>query len=204
MNASVRAGFIFGIVNALVGVIGTVIEIAVVSSAPARASDETVNAYFQRIAAQLLIIGAVGIVLLVVNLVFYLLAGRSASARSGTVAGGAIGGLLTAVVSGVIGLIIGVAINSAGLVTSLQTSLSTSATPRGPGLTIIGGLVGIVVGAAIGAGVGALGGLWGKSAYDKANPPMPMGMPGAYPPGAYPPPPGAYPPPPGFPNQPMQ
>ncbi len=130
MNAGVRAGFIFGIVNALVGVVGTVIEIAVVSSAPARAQGESLNDYLQRIAVELLIVGAVSIILLVVNLVFYLFAGRSAGAGSGNVGAGVIGGLLTAVVSGVIGLIVGVAVDAAGLLTGFQTSISTAATPR--------------------------------------------------------------------------
>jgi hypothetical protein len=176
-----RAGLIFGVINAVIGAIGTIIVIAVARAAPARLTGETDRDYGQRIISYALIIGAVALVLIVINLVLYLLAGRSAAAQDGSVGTGAIAGIATAVVAGLIGIVISIVIGVVGVTTSLQTSTSTAI--RGMGaLNIIGSIFFIALGAAFGAGLGALGGLIGQNAYQKAQAgAMPMGMPGGYP-----------------------
>ncbi len=198
-NSAVRVGLIYGLINAVIGVIVTGITFVIVSAAGPRLASESLRAYAQRVLPYLLIIGAIEILVIGANLLIYFLAGRSAAAQDGSVGSGAVAGLLTAIVAGLIGIVISVALNVTGVSTSLQTS--TTGTSIDAATTAIDGVFGLVVGAGFGAGIGALGGLLGKSAYERANPagmPLgPMGMPGAYP-GAYPPPPGGYPP------QPMQ
>jgi hypothetical protein len=180
-NPAMRAGLIFGLMNAVIGAIGTGVVIAVASAAPARLTGEDNQTYGRLIVSYALIIGAVALVLIVINLVLYLLAGRSAAAKDGSAATGALAGIVTAVVAGLIGIVISVAINVVGVTTALQTSTST--TVRGSGaLHVIGDIFLLALGAAFGAGLGALGGLIGRGAYQKAQAgAMPMGMPGGYP-----------------------
>lgn len=184
-NPAMRYGLIFGVILAVLGVANSVRSL--VTGAYANAGSGTVDA-----AGTL-----IGLALLVIGIVLYLLAGRSAAAQTGRVGTGAVAGLIAGLVSSVVGAIVLIAIVLGAPVPSIPASATGTLTQDQfatiyRGAAIGGAIVSIAFAAGIGAGLGALGGLMGKSAYEKTHPPMPMGMP------------GAYPPPPGFPNQPMQ
>lgn len=115
-------------------------------------------------------------VVLLIEIVLYLLAGRAASARTGTVGAGALAGLLAATIAGVIGAVISIvrAVVDPGMI----RDAALKANPRvNPSLytdqfilitAIISAVVGLLLILCIGAGVGALGGLLGRRRFQPA------------------------------------
>ncbi len=148
------------------------------------------------------------LVIFIVALVFYLLAGLFAARQTHKVSTGTIAGLLTGVFQGVPGLVATTIITVTTVDTLRRTTQSLINNMNVPfhytnGIIIAGQIIGGVIGLAfaigLGAGLGALGGLIGRGKVQQQQPYMP------YPPQPYPPygavPPYPYPPQPGQPYQ---
>jgi hypothetical protein len=152
----------------------------------------------------------VGVLLFLIGLALFFVAGMFAARDTGRTGTGSIAGLIAGLVGGAIG-----AIATIIILLTLPASVFQTVTANNPGtnisgdqlhtIFIVGGVIGAVIGllinAGIGAGVGALGGLAGKGQYRGPVQPyqeaMYQGMPMQ--PGMYPPPP----PPPGYPQYPQ-
>ena len=87
-NPAVRAGVIYGLIVAVVGAITTAISIAVTMSLGDLSSETDPQVLLQRAGGTLALIGGVGIVAFIVNIVLYLMAGRSAASKTGKVSSG--------------------------------------------------------------------------------------------------------------------
>lgn len=185
-NPAIRAGLIAGVIVIIVRALQQVVDVAVIQSVGALPDPTTDrSAYIAKVTTLGLIAGGIALVVLIIDVVLYLFAGRSAASKTGRVGTGAIAGLVAGILAGVVGAIIAIALHFAGVTTSLNTNTSSVVTPQAlDALAIVGAIFGAVIEAGIGAGAGALGGLMGRNTYQKANPPA---MPGAYPP------PGSYP-----------
>jgi hypothetical protein len=209
-SPAVRWGLIFGGIIAVLGLLGDGLRFAI-------GGEES----FARGGGRIGLL--VGVLLFLIGLALFFIAGMFAARDSGRTGTGSIAGLIAGLVGGLVGAIAAIII----LVT-LPTSVFQTVTTNNPGtnisadqlrtITIVAGVIGAVIGllinAGIGAGLGALGGLIGKNQYRGPVPQyqeaMYQGMPpqGGMPmqPGMYPPPPppgypqypqpGAYPPPP--------
>jgi hypothetical protein len=115
-------------------------------------------------------------VLLIIELALFFLAGRSASAQTGTVGAGALAGLLAAAISGTVGGVISVvqavidpaALRDAAVQANPQVDTSLLTDQVIIITAVVSALVGLVVVLLLGAGVGALGGLLGRQRYRPA------------------------------------
>lgn len=195
-SPAVSSGVKFGLIVGALAVVSNILSVVFTQSvgAPPTAGDTAAaQAYLQRAAPELALLFLVGLVIFVVNIILYLMSGRSAAKQTGTVGSGAVAGLITGIIGGIVGAVLSIGFNAAGLSTSPSNTAALGASTL-VAVAIGAAIVGLAIDAGIGAGLGALGGLMGRSAYQKANAAtMPMGIPGSYPP-----PPGGYPP------QPMQ
>lgn len=131
----------------------------------------------------------------------YFIAGMLTARKTGTVGSGALTGLVAAVFGALVGGAISVALVITVIAPQIQVPATSAITQSQLTAIIIGGailglVVGSVFGGAIGAGLGALGGLVGRSSYQKANPPQ------AYQQSFYGAPAGGYAPPPDAPQTP--
>jgi hypothetical protein len=160
----------------------------------------------------------VSVLLFVIGLALFFVAGMFAARDSGRTGTGSIAGLIAGLIGGAIG-----AIATIIILLTLPPSVFQTVTANRPNanisgdqlrtIVLVGGVIaaifGLLINAGIGAGVGALGGLVGKGQYrgpmrsyqEAMYQGMPM-QPGAYPP---PPPPGypQYPQPGGYPQYPQ-
>jgi hypothetical protein len=116
-------------------------------------------------------------VILLVELALFFLAGRAASARTGTVGAGALAGLLAAAIAGVGGAIITVvrvALDPAAIRdAALQSNPAVNPSALTDQIIIVTGVVTALVGLlfilGVGAGAGALGGRLGRQKYQPAS-----------------------------------
>ncbi len=224
----VRAGLIFGLIVGVLRAADLGAGVAVELVFGNQLSDPQIFA--SQALPYLLLISLASFLLFFVALALYLLAGVFAARETGGVGSGSIAGLIAGAIAGVIGAAITIGVYASGL-NPTTSSLTTPADPSASTVLLIFAIMSSVVGIALdigfGAGMGALGGLIGKSAYEKGRP-APAAMPGmyvppwVYAPGAYPPPywapspyppyapypqagaqwPGEYPPPMGYPPPP--
>lgn len=195
-NPAVSAGVKFGAIIVALGIVSRIISVVftqALGTPPAAGDPEAARAYLEKAGPTLLLLAGFGIVFFVVNVVLFLMAGRSAAKQTGTVGSGAIAGLIAGVLGGIVGAIIEIVLSAAGISTSPSSTGTVLSASALLAITIGAAIFGILIDAGIGAGLGALGGLMGRSAFQATAATTPMGVPGAYPP-----PPGGYPP------QPMQ
>jgi len=137
------------------------------------------------------------------------IAGMLAARRTGRVGDGSLAGLVTGAAGALFGGVASVVVILTLVAPSLQPPEGSVFTPSQLQDILIGGAIfglvgGLLLDSGLGAGLGALGGLVGRSSYEKANPPAYQppfypyapGQPGAYYPGYSPAPyPGQqYPP----------
>jgi hypothetical protein len=116
-------------------------------------------------------------VVLLVELALFFLAGRGASARTGTVGAGALAGLLAAAIAGVIGAVLSIAraVVDPGAIRDAALKVNPSANPSLYTdqfiliTSIVGAVVGLLFLLGIGAGAGAIGGLLGRGRYQPST-----------------------------------
>ncbi len=199
-NPAVKWGLIFGGLLVLVGLINYGIEYATgtltMAATPASLSRLNLGASL-----------AQSCIAFIVEMTLFFLAGMMTARENGRVGSGSIAGLIAGSLYGVVAAVFGViALQMRGLPTTTTTRVDPATLHTILIVTsIVVAIIVVVFGIGIGAGVGALGGLVGRSQYDRAHPPQPMvgslytpmaPTPG-YPPSGYPPagsPPSGYPP----------
>lgn len=164
----------------------------------------------------------IGLLVGLIGLIAYFLAGMLTARVTGTIGTGTIAGLLAGLAAAVISVAVSAVViltrprlyfgSALGALSSSRVHIPLSTLVA---LSMISLVFSILVDIGLGAGIGALGALVGRGSAPRqpyqetlyqgmpgAYPPPPGGYapaPGAYPPpaGGYPPPPGSYPPPPG-------
>jgi hypothetical protein len=125
----------------------------------------------------LAISGAIFLIEIVIEIVLFLLAGRGASARTGTVGAGALAGVLAAAIAGVVGAVITIiqviidpaAIRDAVIPANPQVSASLLTDQVIIATAIVSAILGLLFLLGVGAGAGALGGLLGRGRYQPAT-----------------------------------
>jgi hypothetical protein len=191
-QAVVRSALIFGLIVAALRGLQQGAGIFIALSAADQSTDPgTVDGQLPTL---LLLVGLAGIILFFVNLGLYLLAGMFAARQTGSVGSGSVAGMLAGALAGVVGA----AITIGTYATGLQLPGLTGSTPIPPEqyqffiiVVAVGAVMGVAFDIGYGAGLGALGGLIGRSSYERTHP-IPPPMPGIYaPPWVYAP--GAYP-----------
>jgi hypothetical protein len=216
-NPAVKWGLIFGGLLILLALINLGIEFAT-GTLTAAASPSPLAS--MNIGASLL----QGCLVFLIELALFFVAGLLTARENGRIGSAAIAGVIAGALAGVVGAIIAaVTLLSRPLATVVPTGLNMTLEGYHTFLlvvAIIGAILGLALDIGIGAGMAALGGLVGRSQFERTHSPQPMsetyytpmtpapGYPvhpqGGYPQGGYPPAPGAYPPagaPEGYPPQ---
>lgn len=221
-NPAVKWGLIFGGLLILVALINLGIEFATGAQAATTSPSPLASMNLGASLAQ-------GCLVFLIELALYFVAGLLTARENGRVGSAALAG----VIAGVLAAIVGAIITAVTLLSRPLTTIVPPTVRMTPAayhsflitIVIIGVIVGVAFDIGIGAGMAALGGLVGKSQFDRTHlgqpmvetyytpmapapgyPVHPQGAQGGYPPaqGAYPPAPGAYPPagaPEGYPPQ---
>lgn len=212
-NPAVKWGFIFGGALLILGLINLGIQYASGSFDPNTAAEAARTGRFGPLLA-------LGCLFFLLEVGIYLLAGMLTARENGRVGSAAIAGLIAGLVYAVIGSVVEVLT----LKNTLSQSLTIASSTRLDSIFIVVAIIATVLvfafSGGIGAGIGALGGLIGRSQYERSHPaplmegslytPMPpnAGYPPAgpgqtgYPPTYYPPNQSASYPPPNPPAQP--
>ena len=155
-----------------------------------------------------------GCAIYLVDLGLLFVAGMLTARKTGSVGAASLTGLVAGIIGALVGSGIALVLIMTVIAPQLQVPADSSISQTQLQTIIIGGaifaiVIALIVDGGFGAGLGALGGLVGRNAYEKANPPQPyqqsfypgaVGQPGAYPP----PPPYAgpqYPAAPQYPGQ---
>jgi hypothetical protein len=216
-NPAVKWGLIFGGLLILLALINLGIEFATGAQAAAASPSPLASMNFGASLLQ-------GCLVFLIELALFFVAGLLTARENGRVGSAAIAGVIAGALAAIVGAII-------TAVTLLSRPLAT-VVPPGVSMTpdeyhslllvivILGVILGVAFDIGIGAGMAALGGLVGKSQFERTHLGQPMaetyytpmapapGYPvhpqGGYPQGSYPPAPGAYPPagaPEGYPPQ---
>jgi len=221
-NPAVKWGLIFGGLLILLALINLGIEFATGTQTAATSPSPLASMHLGASLLQ-------GCIVFLIELALFFVAGLLTARENGRVGSAAIAGVIAGALAAIVGAII-------TAVTLLSRPLTTIV-PPGARMTpdqyhsflltivIIGVIIGVAFDIGIGAGMAALGGLVGKSQFDRTHLGQPMaetyytpmapapGYPvhpqgsypqGGYPQGGYPPAPGAYPPagaPEGYPPQ---
>jgi hypothetical protein len=152
-------GLIFGVLILLVSLIGDGLSL--------------VGVKITDIATSFVVTG----VILLVELLLLFLAGRAASARTGTVGAGSLAGLLAGAIAGTVGAVISIvrvavdpsAIRDAALKSNPNVDPSVLTDQFILVTGIVGAALGLLFLLGLGAGVGALGGLLGRQNYQPAT-----------------------------------
>ena len=216
-NPAVKWGLIFGGLLILLALINLGIEFAT-GTLTAAASPSPLAS--MNIGASLL----EGCLVFLIELALFFVAGLLTARENGRIGSAAIAGVIAGALAGVVGAIIAaVTLLSRPAAIVVPTGLNMTLEGYHTFLlvvTIFGAILGLALDIGIGAGMAALGGLVGRSQFERTHSPQPMsetyytpmapapGYPvhpqGGYPQGGYPPAPGAYPPagaPEGYPPQ---
>ncbi|HEX8982833.1 MAG TPA: hypothetical protein VF792_08695 [Ktedonobacterales bacterium] len=203
-NPAVKWGLIFGVLLIVVELVNVGIEYA---TGTLTGSAATSGGAFDSTA--LVSSLARSCIVFLIQAGLYFTAGMMAARQNGRIGSGAIAGLIAGAMGGVVRAIVVVPL---AMNMNFPVPSNSSMSPEQYHGVIVGGIIfgaviGIGVGLGIGAGVAALGGLVGRSQFERLHPPQPM-MESFYQPMApapgYPamPQPG-YPPAPGYPQYPQ-
>lgn len=144
-------------------------------------------------------------IVFLIEATLYFLAGMMTARENGRVGSGSIAGLIAGALYGVVAAIVGVITVQMRSATLFQNLAPASAHAALVVASIFVVVLILAFAIGIGAGIGAIGGLVGRSQYERVHPaqPMvgslytPMAPPAGYPPAGYPPsgyPPSGYPP----------
>jgi hypothetical protein len=168
-----RNGLIFGVIIAVIGLANTFLSWSLgaynittnpVTGAPTTGAGPGTS--------------LIGCGIFLVNLALIFVAGMLTARATGSVGAasltGLVAGLLGAVISGVVGAILIITVIAPQIHIPSDSGISQSQTQGIFIAAAIGGAVlALLIDGGVGAGVAALGGLVGRSSYDKANPPQP-------------------------------
>jgi hypothetical protein len=116
------------------------------------------------------------VVLLIIELALFFLAGRGASAQTGSVGAGSLAGLLAAALAGTVGAVISIvqvaidpgAVRAAAIQANPQVDTTLLTDQAIIITTIVSAIIGLLFVIGLGAGAGALGGLLGRRNYQPA------------------------------------